>query len=210
MPRNRSPLPWLGVIALALVASCTSDSTAPPPDQPGTERPADELQVVRLRPDAPPLEADSVSFWAFRGTQAEAGIFFQAEGGGRGEEFLALELEDESLDRYPDGTPFTEGDSVLITIKVVDPALMLFEFAPSGLQFSADDPARLRIRYAEADDDFNDDGEHDEEDEDIELRLGIWRQARVGDPFVRLGTLRGDFDDLEADLDGFSRYAIAY
>lgn len=209
MPRSRSLHPWLGAIAVALVAACSSDSTAPP-DRPGDERPADELQVVRLRPNAPPLEADSVSFWAHRGTRVEEGIYFLDENGGRGEQFVGLDLEDESLDRYPDGTPFVDGDSVLITIKVVDPSLVLFEFAPAGLRFSTDDPARLRIRYAEADDDFNDDGEHDEEDEDIELRLGIWRQAQPGDPFVRLGTLRGDFDDLEADLDGFSRYAIAY
>lgn len=209
MPRNHFLRPWLGTITMALVISCSSDSTAPP-DRPGDERPADELQVVRLRPGAPPLEADSMSFWAHRGTRVEEGIYFLNEDGGRGDQFVALDLEDESLDRYPDGTPFVDGDSVFITIKVVDPALVLFEFAPAGLRFSADAPARLRIRYAEADDDFNDDGEHDDEDDDIELRLGIWRQERLGDPFVRLGTLRGDFDDLEADLDGFSRYAIAY
>jgi hypothetical protein len=99
---------------------------------------------------------------------------------------------------------------VLVTIKVVDPALILFDLEPTGLQFSSAEPAELKIKYAEADDDYDDDGDDDEDDDEIELRLGIWRQENPGDPFVRLGTLRGDDDDLEADLTGFSRYAIAY
>lgn len=208
MSRVRTLPTWLVAGAVALAIACSSDS--PGPDEPGTERPPDALNVVRLRSDAPPLEDDTVSFWAFRGTSVETKLYFVAPGGGRGDEYLSLKLEDETLERYPDGSPFADGDSVLVTITVVDPALVLFELEPTGLQFSAAKPALLKIKYAEADDDFDDDGERDEDDDDIELRLGIWRQERPGDPFVRLGTVRGDDDDLEAELLGFSRYAIAY
>jgi hypothetical protein len=200
--------PWLAALGLSLALACESGENGP--DEPGTVRPPESLNLVRLRAGAPPLEADSISFWAFRGQEAEGRIYFQDPVGGRGDEYLRLELEDESLERYPDGTPFALGDSVLITIKVVDPARILFELEPTGLQFSPLEPAELEIRYAEADDDFDEDGDLDEDDDEIELRLGIWRQERPGDPFVRLGTLRGDDDNLESDLNGFSRYAIAY
>lgn len=199
---------WLALAGIALAIACSSDGTDQ--DEPGTERPPDELNLVRLRADAPPLEQDSVSFWAFRGESVETKLYFLAVGGGRGDEYLSLKFEDETLDQYPDGTPFAEGDSVLVTIKVVDPALILFELEPTGLRFSTAAPAELKIKYAEADDDFDEDGDDDEDDDEIEFRLGIWRQENLGDPFVRLGSLRGDNDDLEADLTGFSRYAIAY
>jgi hypothetical protein len=199
---------WLAMAGIALAIACSSDGTDP--DEPGTERPPEALNLLRLRADAPPLEQDSVSFWAFRGESVETKLYFLNDVGERGNEYLSLKLEDETLDRYPDGTSFADGDSVLITIKVVDPALILFDLEPTGLQFSPAAPAELRIKYAEADDDFDDDGDDDEDDDEIEFRLGIWRQENPGDPFVRLGTLRGDDDDLEADLTGFSRYAIAY
>lgn len=208
MSRVRVPYSWLAAGAIALAIACSSDTVDP--DEPGTERPSDQLNLVRLRPGAPPLEADSISFWAFRGESVEAKLYFLAPGGGRGGEYMSLKLEDESLARYPDGTTFAEGDSVLITIKVVDPALVLFELAPTGLTFSAADPAELKIKVTECTDDLDEDGDEDEDDDDIEVRLGIWRQELPGDPFVRLGTLRGDDDDLETDLSGFSRYAIAY
>jgi hypothetical protein len=69
----------------------------------------------------------------------------------------------------------------------------------------------LRIRYAEAEGDFDDDGDADDDDAEIETRLAIWRQEAEGLPFLRLGTVRfDDLDEVEADLSGFTRYAIAY
>jgi hypothetical protein len=56
---------WLAMAAIALAIACSSDGTDP--DEPGTERPPEELNLLRLGADAPPLEQDSVSFWAFRG-----------------------------------------------------------------------------------------------------------------------------------------------
>ncbi len=102
-------------------------------------------------------------------------------------------------------------DSVRITIRVVDPALLLFEFEPAGLRFSPAEPAQLEIEYAEADDDLDEDGDVDAEDEALEGEIYVWRQRNPGDPFERLFTLRfEDLDELEADIPGFSRFAIAY
>jgi hypothetical protein len=200
----------LAVIALALASGCSSDN-APSPDAPGSERPPAELTVARLAATAPPLEESTVSFWAVKGRGAEQKLYFQDEGGGRGEEYLSLKLEDESLQLRPDGSAIAEGDSVLITITVEDPVLLLFELQPTGLKFSASKPAELKIRYAHADDDLNEDGEVDGEDDHLETILGIWRQELPGDPFVRLGSVKvEDQEELEAELTGFSRYAIAY
>jgi hypothetical protein len=196
-------------IAMALAIGCSSDSTTP--NDPGSERPPEALTVARLASAAPPLEESSVSFWAVKGRSVEQKLYFLNSGGTRGEEYLALKLENESLRLRPDGSVIANGDSVLITITVEDPALLLFSLQPTGLKFSASKPAELKIRYAQADDDLNEDGEVDAEDGRLETILGIWRQELPGEPFVRLGSVKvEDEEELEAKLDGFSRYAIAY
>lgn len=198
------------VVALALVAGCSSNDT-PSPDSPGSVRPPDELTVARLAATAPALEQGSVAFWAVKGRGIEQKLYFLDDQGERGEEYLSLKLDDESLRSRPDGSIIADGDSVLITITVEDPALLLFDLQPSGLRFNPGKPAELKIRYAQADDDLNEDGDVDEEDDHIKTILGIWRQEHPGEPFVRLGSAKvEDEEELEAKLMGFSRYAIAY
>jgi hypothetical protein len=196
-------------IALALAIGCSSDTNSP--NSPGAERPPEALNVSRLAATSPPLEESTVSFWAIKGVSTEQKLYFLDAQGQRGEEYLALKLENESLSLRPDGSPIAEGDSVLITITVEDPALLLFELQPTGLKFSAMAPAELKIHYAQADDDLNEDGDVDAEDSQLETILGIWRQELPGQPFVRLGSVNvEEAQELEAKLLGFSRYAIAY
>ena len=205
-PRFRVPTV---AIALALAIGCSSDTNSP--NAPGAERPPEGLNVSRLSTAAPPLEESTVSFWAIKGISTEQKLYFLDSQGLRGEEYLALKLENESLSLRPDGSAIAEGDSVLITITVEDPALLLFELQPTGLKFSASRPAELRIHYAQADDDLNEDGVVDGEDSHLETILGIWRQELPGQPFVRLGSVKVEgLEELEAELLGFSRYAIAY
>jgi hypothetical protein len=191
---------------LGLAAACSDGSG--PTDGP---RPPGELNVVHVAPTSAPLFNPSVSFYAKRGEDREARIFFQDEAGGQGEEYLRLRVDAGSLLALPDGTPILPGDSVLINVSVVDPSQMLFELSPAGLQFSPATPARLKIHYDHADGDLNDDGRVDGEDDSVESTLSIWRQELPGDPFVRLtAVLSQDLDEAEADLTGFSRYALAY
>jgi hypothetical protein len=192
---------------LAALLAC-SDSGGP--SDSGSRPPAD-LNIVELADDAPPLYNPEVSFYAVKGENREARIFFQDDQGAAGDEYLRLRVDANTLEARPDGTPIAEGDSVLITIRVVDPAQMLFEMEPSGLDFSADQPAELRIRYAEVHGDLNDDGTVDSEDDHIESTMAIWRQETPSDPFVRVGTaVVKDVEEAEAELTGFSRYALAY
>ncbi|HSR93190.1 MAG TPA: hypothetical protein VLK88_17920, partial [Gemmatimonadales bacterium] len=72
-------------------------------------------------------------------------------------------------------------------------------------------PARLKIEYGEASDDLNHNGTVDSEDQIIEQELGLWRQETPADSFVLIGSIKlEDTNEFEADLNGFSRYAIAY
>jgi hypothetical protein len=201
----------LGLGMLVLAGGCDGGDDGGGNGGDDTERPPEELNILRIAEGAPPLESSVLQFWAVRGESREGKLYFQNQQGERGNEYLSLKFESNTLVALPDGSPIAAGDSVLITVTVVDPARILFDFAPSGLRFNAGDPAELRIKYDEADRDFDDDGDEDAADDDIERQLSIWRQASPGEPFVRIGSaVVEDLEEIEADLTGFSRYAIAY
>ena len=128
-----------------------------------------------------------------------------------GKEYLRLTLKKNSLLARPDGTPFANNDTVTITIRVLDPARMLFQLEPAGLTFSPSDPAELRINYDVANGDLDHNGQHDATDDTLEDHLGIWVQETPGAPFTRLTSLVAkNTKDIRADLPGFSRYAVSY
>ena len=183
------------LVAALVVAAACSEATAPEPRQPG------DLNIVRLAAGAPPLLSNSVTFTACRGSGVEGRLFYDNGSGGEGEEFAKLKIDSNTLLRRPDGTAFQPGECVDITMSVPDPSRLEVELEPSGLTFNPQDPAELKLEYGGAE------GVTD----DIEAQLAIWRQAVPGGPYVRLGTLiLDDLDEAEADLLGFSRYALSY
>jgi len=195
------------LILALLVCSACSDSNSPNDE---TRNPAD-LNVIRLASTTPPLFNPVDSFYAKKGEDREVRIYFQDEVGGSGEEFLRFSVSAPSLLARPDGTPFQTGDSILIKVSVVDPAQILFDMEPSGLTFDPAQPAELKIKYAHADHDFNEDGVNDSQDDQIKQNLSIWRQETPADPFVRLGSINEQsLEEISADIIGFTRYAIAY
>jgi hypothetical protein len=205
--RTVRALRCLLLAALAAAAGSCSDSSAPVDDS----KPPSELNVVHVSGSSTALFNPVDSFYAVQGDDREIQIYFQDQSGQAGEEFMRLRIDAPTLLARPDGTPVLPGDSVLIHVRVVDPAQMLFELEPSGLKFNPLVPARLKIHYDHADGDLNDDGIVSPEDDSIEGTLAIWRQEHPGDPFVRLtSALAVDIDEAEAELTGFSRYALAY
>ena len=192
-----------------LAAAGCSDSTSPAD---GTNRPSGELNIVRLAQPSLPIFNPEQSFYAVQGEDREIRISFQDPAtGGEGEEFFRLRVRPASLHALPGGTPIPIGDSVLITVRVVDPANILFELEPSGLTFNPSEPAELKIHYNHADHDFNEDGRVDLFDDQIRDQLAIWRQENLSDPFVKLGSVNiEESEEINADLLGFTRYAIAY
>ena len=200
--------PLVGLVAVLLtgIAACSS-STAPN----DTTRPPADLNVIRLAASSRPLFNAADSFYAKKGEDRELRIYFQDDVGGAGEEFLRLRVDAPTLLARPDGTPFAVGDSVLITVRVADPTKIMLDMEPSGLAFDPALPAQLKIEYAHADHDFNEDGTINALDTQIKSRLALWRQELVTDPFVRLGSVNvEDLEEINADILGFTRYAIAY
>ncbi len=199
----------LGALALTIASAACGTSPAEP-DPPGTSKDLSELVVLELPGTAPALFADSVAFYAKPNRGSEAALYFQAASGERGDKFAELKIDDGTLLARPDGTPFGPNDSVRIVMRAV-PGKFMVELSPSGLRFNPADPASLKLKYDEADDDYDDDGDDDEDDDETERKLSIWRQENLGDPFVKIGTVKIEGTrELEARLTSFSRYAIAY
>jgi hypothetical protein len=204
---DRKLVRWSVMFGGVVLLGCSSTTEPPPPDirDPAT------LNILELAQNAPPLWNSQASFYAIRGEDREARLFFQDAGGGQGEEYLRLKIPDSSLLTRPDGTPFMVGDSILITVTVVDVQQILFDLQPSGLRFDPAKPAELEIKYQEAGDDYDQDGDVDTEDDDIETLLAIWRQEVVGGVFELLGSVKfEDLKEVDVELTGFTRYAIAY
>ena len=202
--RRRPRLAWraLGAACLFSALSCV-DPTQPQPQA--------TLHILRIPPSAPPLQSTSVQFWAKKGVTRTGKIFFTNGSGGQGSEYARLTIGPNSLKALPNGTPIAPGDSVLVTMTVVDPTQTLFSLAPHGLTFNNLAPAKLKLFYTEADHDFDGDGDQDLIDTLIEQRLAIWRQPSLGALFTRLLTLlQLNFDSVQSNLKKFSQYAIAF
>jgi hypothetical protein len=198
-------------IAAVLAGACSQDGILTDPLGP-SEQPAANLNIVAVAPTAAPPELQTVSFYARKDRRSEGRVRLADQPGqGRGNEYLRLTIPKDALLARPDGSPFAIGDSVLITIRVADPARILFELEPTGLRFDPARMAELRIRYEVTAGDLDHNGRHDEQDDSLENHLGIWRQPEPAAPFVRLESIvTRNNREVRALLPGFSRYAIAY
>lgn len=188
----------LGVLAFGLgLGGCDGTDSNAPSDL----VPEAELEFVPVGAGAPPLETTDTSFWAVRGQSRELEIRYVGQGGpGTGKRFLELKVDDESLLRRPDGTTFALGDSIEIFVRVEDAQLFRATFEPSGLRFNPLEPAELEFKYDEADLTFL----------DRETEFDLWRQELSGQPWERIGSVQiEDLDEIEAELLGFTRYALA-
>lgn len=205
---RRRPAAWIA----ALLAVACSDGGMPTDPFGPTEEPAADLNIVAVAPTAAEPESSSVSFWAYKNKRSEGRIRLADQPGqGRGNEYLRLTIPKDALLAHPDGTPFASLDSILITIRVADPARILFELEPSGLRFDPSAAPELRLRYDVAAGDLDRNGRHDADDDAIEDHLAIWRQEALEDPFMRLeSVIIRNNHEVRARLLGFSRYAIAY
>lgn len=204
---------WLPAVAttLALVtlgAAC-GGSTGP---EPHTKTGAD-LLFLRPASGSPPLLTHDTSFVATRGRTQTVELYYEdpEQPGQAGERFLRFKLEDTSLQQYPPGHPragaaFQDGDTITISIHVPQDTL-LARFEPSGLKFNPDAPARLELRYVEADRDYDGDGT---EDPELDGQIDLWKQELPSEPWTRIGTVKdASLEEIQALLTSFTRYALA-
>ena len=177
------------------------------PDEPTVED--GDLTIIPVAPNAPPLTATEVSFWAVKGEHREVQIQYRYPNGGLGK-CLRFVVPSNALLRHPDRRLVASGDSVQITVKVIDPELFLFEFSPNRLEFDPNQPARLEIRYQLAAQDLDRDGDVDADDAAIRSRFKLWKQERVGQGWQEVRSTRDDnTNEIQADITGFTRYALA-
>ena len=196
------------VIVYSLGAAGCQDGTAPAP----VSRPAEQLHFIRPAPNAAPLPDTAVSFWAKRGDDRELRLYYNPQSGSTsGEAFLRFSVPAAALAQRPDGSAIAVGDSVLISVRVIDPSRLIIEFQPSGLRFSTASPARLRFELAETDSDINGDGLVNAQDDALKLQLSFWRQEAPGAPWLKVtSAVFTDLNEVEANVFGFSGYALAY
>ena len=148
--------------------------------------------------------------WAKVGDGREVRIGYQPPAD-TAEDFLRFEVPGDGLLKKPDGSAFQAGDSILITLTVIDPSRFLVRFEPSGLQFNPDQPARLKFHYLQANHDFNGDGVIDAADTTIEHTLDLWRRETAAAPWFRMGAVKfEELDEIDANIESFSEYAIAW
>lgn len=192
----------LFLLCTAALASCEGSPSGP------EQLPEGKLAFIRAAADAPPLEATQMQVWAKAGEGRRIEIKYTKVGEYGGDKCLEFDIPGDALLTRPDGTRFAKGDSVLITVRVIDPAAFKFEFSPSGLRFNSNHPAELRISYKWADPDLNGDGRVDDRDRGFSFE--IWKQETDGGQWFKVGTSRDhDLQELRADITGFTKYAMA-
>jgi hypothetical protein len=196
----------IAALALVVGACSGSDSTAP------EQRTDDQLNLLTVALNTPSLANPVVSFYAVKGKNSGTEIWYRPVLGlSDSTKLLEFKLGGATLDRRPDGTAIADGDSVRITVTVVDPIHLVVQFQPSGLRFSAKDPAKLRMFFGACGDDLDRNGIVNADDSNIALRLSIWRQELPGLPWVKLSSaVTSNEKRVDAQIDGFSGYALAY
>lgn len=203
----------IGAVSLLLVGCSSSDGVPLDPSGSPPTRSEAQLAFLRFAPGAT-LSTDSVSFWAVRGRDREVSMYFRPEPGkSDSSRFLKFKVEDGSLLRRPDGTPFLFGDSIRITIRIRDVSRVITEYSPSGLVFNPNQPAELRLDFKNTDEDYDRDGAVSRSDSLRVPTFAIWKQEFAGQPWVRLSSrveVSGDLREIEAQILSFTNHAIAF
>lgn len=203
-------------LCLAGAACATGADPAGPPGGPGpgpdSTVPEGGLHFLRPAQTAPPLAERTVSFWAVKGDRREVRLMYRPlPGMPDSVEFARFRVEDRSLVSDSAGNLLADGDSILITLTIVDTLELVTEFQPSGLVFNPNKPARLWLKFGEADPDLNNDGIVSAADTTLLFDLRIWKQEQPGQPWaLLLSTVDTLSQEIEADIPGFTRYAVAY
>lgn len=200
---------------LAVGAGCASDpggggGIGPVPTD--STVPGDSLNFLRAALTAPPFAERTLGFYAVRGETREIRLMYRPKAGQADSvEFARFRVDAQSLVNDSAGNPIANGDSILITLGVQDTLHLITEFRPSGLVFNPTKPARLWLKFGEADPDLNGDNSVTAADTTLLLSLTIWKQERPTDPWSLVpSTVDLPSQDVEADIKGFTRFAVAY
>lgn len=201
-------------IGVLLSAAACSDTVDPLTVAPTMDDTSFAVNFLRPASDAPAIANPVVAFYARAGSDREAFMYYRPRPGGGGGDstvFLRFRVPKDALLTRPDGTPFTADDSILITVTLSDPAHLGVDFQPSGLRFRTSDPAKLKLSFLEADEDYNGDGTVNGRDTAIQPLLAVWQRESSSAPWIRLSTVVStEAHEVEATVLGFTSYVIAW
>jgi hypothetical protein len=194
------------LLVLVVAGACSSASG------PASAPPRASVNFVVQDSTYKPLLSTQGSFYAKVGAARKLRLVYQGSTPiDSGSELLRFEVPTDGLSRKPDGTTFGPGDSIKITITVVDPKKFDFDFQPAGLQFNPNDPARLKIEYRYANHDFNGDGKIDSTDVRIATLLNLWQREPPDSLWFTFGAVKfADLEEFDANVLSFSQYAVAW
>lgn len=209
MPRR---LPVFLLMLSACAAEDPGAGAGPGPAPVDSTVAESNLHFLRPALTAPPLADRVESFWAVRGQTREIRLMYQPGAGQLDSvEFARFRVESRSLVNDQNGQPIAQGDSILISLTIVDTLRLITDFQPAGLIFNPNRPARLWLKFGEADPDLNNDGIVTAADTTLLFDLSIWRQEGIIDPWVLVQSVVDTLEqEVEADIPGFTRYAVAY
>lgn len=206
LARWRLPAVTVTTFGLLVASVSCNSSTAP------QQKSSNDLHFLRIATGMPPLAATTGSFWAKVGQGGGIDLWYRPKPGeSDSTKFLEFRLDGESLAQRPNGLAFAPGDSILITVTVPDSTQLMVQFSPSGLKFSSDHQAKLKMFFGEVGDDINHDGNVDQEDGAAAQQISVWRQEAVGQPWYKVfSAVLQDQKEVDASLSGFTGYALAY
>ena len=173
---------------------------------------ASDPNFLTANPAAPTIANPLIAFWAKSGVDQSVRMVYHARPGHNDSTtFLVFRVRAKSLVSDANGAPLAPGDSVLITLTLVDPVNLVVDFQPSGLRFSQSRPASLKMEYGDAVQDFNGDGVIDSTDVAISRTFRIWRRESLLDPWTPVpSTVDTELNEVTADIPGFTGYALAF
>lgn len=189
------------LVAAFLTACATTESGLTAPTDARLASGADDPTFLSAAPGSAPVEP--VSFWAKQGEDRTGEIFAIGGGsGGNGDRLVRLRVRKDAQIVLPNGTRLAAGDSVLITMQVVDPVTLSTHFEPAGLVFSGKKAAQLTMWYGRT---------NASAVPSLEKRLSIFRQESPTEPWTKISsTVARELDEVQANIGGFTNYVIAY
>jgi hypothetical protein len=196
----------------AAASACHSDPTGPAEERPALATATPTPHFLQAMAGAPTIANPVIKFYAKKGRRSRVFMLYHARAGQRDStDLVRFTVGEQSLLARPNGTPIRAGDSVLITLKLVDPVKLIVDFQPAGLRFSGQDPAELRLKWTETNPDVNHDGSVNQQDTTLTRRFKIWRRETSTTPWLRLQSQTVvESHEVETQVTGFTRYAVAY
>lgn len=144
----------------------------------------------------------TTSFYAKQGEDRMGEIFTDGSSGGNGDRIVRLRVRKDAQIVRPNGTKLAKGDSVLITMRVIDQTTLATDFQPSGLKFNGKQTAILTMYYGHT---------NAATTPTLESQLAIWVQEVTGGVWKKLSsTVSTTLDEVQSAIPGFSNYVIAY